>query len=76
MTYYNVNKTPSPENLRVLLDGKEVEGVFECDTREGWLLKYVRREGRLVIDKSDPSGVATEKLYGVVQVVPVKESYD
>jgi hypothetical protein len=50
--------------LRVFIDGVEVADVFEINTDDGWLKRFVRAEnGKFLLKEDKP---ARETLYGNV----------
>jgi len=49
----------------VTLDGSEIQSAIECNTREGWVVRYIKRDGQYVVNGE---GLATETIWGAVCV--------
>ena len=70
MTLYNVENTVAVgQSVTVYLDGVEQKNCFEADTENGYVLKArLNDAGEIFVDGFE---VATERLEGVVTVVPL-----
>lgn len=52
----------------VFLDGNPCDSVIECDTDEGWVLRYRKNDHGLFFFDPATGDSATERVNGVVRV--------
>lgn len=67
MPHYTA-KNPKHRRCRVFLGGVEMRDVIECDTDEGWLIKFqIGPDGKPVLS-SNRAHILRERLTGSVRV--------
>lgn len=67
MTHYTVNHPKAKLINQVLLDGKVVDYVVECDDVAGWVLCFMRRDNEYVV--REDGVIRTETFTGKVEVI-------
>ena len=55
--------------VTVYLNGDRIDQVFDLDTEEGWVHRYMTDvDGNAVLDLTDTDNLVTHYVYGVVEV--------